>query len=327
MNNEPLVVDFRLFKGVSAIGMINAMIGYVVDNPKCFVLINQKNDELIRLLKKYEIGPRRIITKASEAEFNNKIVTFLLPFQRVPFDIFVKAMFGKACLQTFVHDLHFLSSRVLLRGKDNFIVRKIKAFLYLLTIKFSTQIFVDSQLVGRQISYILGRETRLYHLRRYFKKLDVPVSPKSKDIDFFIKLDVREYKGLWALDRVIFKNPNSCVGIEAKHALLALPALSRRNPHLRYVLLDSTTEIDLIRAYMRSKVVLCLSRHEGFGFLPYEAAYFGSTPVTLKATSFIENSKNISTLRFLDLIEVESPQFYSLTAEMQALSRRHVCVI
>ena len=320
--------DMRLFKGIAARGMINASIALLITNPNIRILINPNNDQLIDLILRHGIDEDRLIKgRIILMSFKFYSSTIILPFQRALPDVAVMAMLNFVTLETFVHDLHFLSRRALLTPNVSGLTHGFKKAWYLATIFLARTIYVDSTLVRRQIRLLFKRETIKVPIQRVFLSSDAGSSHEVKrDLDYLIKLDGREYKGHWCLDALRFGNPTAIVGVEKGFFPEVKRILLAENPNLVLKPVDVLSDADLISAYRRSVNVLCLSRHEGFGFLPYEAAFFGSNSIVLRCSSFIEVSSVFESYRIASPIHL-CGEHNVLSPEASMLASRHVFIV
>lgn len=74
-----------------------------------------------------------------------------------------------------------------------------------------------------------------------------------------------EYKGIWALKDLVFKDQKSKILINKKYENQFRALVADKNPVLQIESMDLTDDKDLAKAYMMSKVSVTLSRYEGFG--------------------------------------------------------------
>lgn len=325
---EIVYFDMRLFRGIAARGMINASIALLFNNPNIKILINPHNGELVDLILRHGIDEDRLIkVRVNMMSLKFYSSTIILPFQRALPDVAVMAMLNFVKLETFVHDLHFLSRRALLAPNASVLTHRLKIAWYLVTIFLARRIYVDSTLVQRQIRLIFKRETVKFPIQRVFLSGDADSSNDvSRDMDYLIKLDAREYKGHWCLAALRFGNTQATVGVEADFFHEVKKILLIENPNLIIEKVDVLSDADLIAAYRRSVNVLCLSRHEGFGFLPYEAAFFGSNPIVLRCSSFIEVSSIFESYGIESPIHLRS-RHNVLSPEAFKLASRHVFTV
>jgi hypothetical protein len=205
----------------------------------------------------------------------------------------------------------------------------IKRLIYILVIRYADEILVDSRLVQRQTKKLYHRNSTLICLKRIFfyddYALTAPERPRKAD--YFIPLSGRKYKGGWALDRLQFEDPFSRVLVDSLHVDEVQQLIRPKNPHVEIVHRNLFPEAALIGAYKDSKATLCLSRHEGFGFIPYEAAFFGSTPIVLNCTTYIEVSRNAFVkLPLNNTISVPSANKLTPSIASQKLAKQHVVV-
>lgn len=320
-------IDFRILSSPEARGLINAMIGYKAIDPNVFYLVNQLWQK--DLLLDNGVKGDKII----QVNFISDLKVILgckviLPIQRARVDILFLRLMRRISLAAFVHDLHFLSRRALLRkefaGRSSFV----KKYVYSFFINYVDEILVDSSLVQRQLKRVYNRPSKIVNLVRIFSLDSAKGSSgpsNARDIDFFIPLSNCDYKGLWALSKVIFKDASVRILVNSEFLHRAEAFIRKRNLFCTIIGADLSSDMQLSAAYGRSKCTLVLSRHEGFGFSPFEAAAFGSSPIVLNCSSFIEISKDcFYKLKVSDEIQVESSRQYPIRAEAAELARQHI---
>lgn len=328
MSDEIKVIDMRIFTDLRARGMINAMIGESVNNENLIYLTNNTN--AINLLIENQIKIDNIISFGDLKMFlKNRKSRYLIisPLQRFRLDILLLRVFGKVKIGTFVHDLHYLSRREDLRKEFRGYASILKKYIYNFNILIADSLFVDSILVSRQIKKIFNRDSNRVHIKRIFISEINVESNCNKKFDYYLALNSRFYKGIWALNKVRFMQQDAKILIDKKYLDIIHEDLLRNNPELKIYSQDLESDTALQNAYKYSSATLYLSRHEGFGFVPYEAAFFGSTPITLNCTTYLEISKNILTKIPLENI-ISVPKLADLNNNIcfLNLAKKHILV-
>lgn len=323
-------IDLRIFRNASALGLLNAMAGYFHVDPNVRYLVNQP--WMVVFLRRQRIPDTHIVPVHGLRDLLAlRRCTVVLPLQRARIDVIVLRLLGLITLKTFVHDFHFLSRRPLLAMEFSGRTAAIKRALYLLVIRHADGILVDSRLVQRQVRRLFHRESSLVALKRIFVRDDTAAAPAAQPpaVDYFIPLSGRRYKGSWALDRLEFENPRSRVLVDSSRAAEVRRLIARRNPHVEVIHRDLRPEAALIAAFKAARATLCLSRHEGFGFAPYEAAFFGSVPVVLNCTTYIEVAREAFVkLPLGNPITVPSAdRLHREATAMRELAERHVLLV
>ena len=292
-------IDLRIFNSNKARGMLNAMFGlYYVDMNIRYLI---DSNWMYYLLRANKIPDKNILYLNSFKSYIHLIgKNIILPFQRSCFDILIMKLLFLVSLSTFIHDLHFLSNRTLLKKEfsidknkfHKFLLQKLKFFYYIFIIYISNYLYVDSKYVKRQIISIFKMESSLVPLKRIFLRSDIisinQPNVNSRKYDYYIPLTELKYKGLWALHKLVFENTTATVVLDSKFYDLASSILLRRNKYLNLLWEDLSHDSGLIEVLSNSKSTLCLSRYEGFGFVPHEARFFGSIPIVFNCSSFIE---------------------------------------
>ncbi len=281
-------IDFRIFRDRSALGVINAMIGVGLNNKNIKFLINKKWHKEILLNNKIKAENIIKLNFFNLYMLYNQDIT--LPIQKLSLDIFFLNLLRLAKMNTFVHDLHFLSNKRILKKEFEGIKKYISKCIYIVVISFSNQIYVDSKFVQRQVKKIFNRKPVVRKIFRIFRNIDK--HEQDREYDYYFHLTALEYKGIWAIKDLKFKDGKSKILLNKKYENQFKALVIDKNPMLQIEGIDLTEDKDLARAYMVSKVSVTLSKYEGFGFMPYEAAFFGSVPVIMNNTSYIEISKN-----------------------------------
>ncbi|MDD2303654.1 MAG: hypothetical protein PHP53_03075 [Prolixibacteraceae bacterium] len=322
------IIDLRIFhNSKEALGLLNAMAGYYYFDSKIKYIVNKK--WMTDFLLDQQIPFLNIVHINSF--FDLKIIygsTVILPIQRSKIDIILLRLFRQIKLTTFVHDLHFLSKQDLLKkefvGKNIFL----KKYIYLFVIYFTDNILVNSDIVKRQLKIILKKDSVRNTLKRVFL-LDKSESDSNKKenrtIDYFLPLSTREYKGIWVLDRLIFENKNSTILVDDKYFNKVNSLLIIKNPYIKIIKRDLTKDSDLAKAYSSSKATLCLSRYEGFGYIPYEASSFGSIPFVFNCSAYIEIPDDVFLkLRIAKNVIIPTLDHLLFTDKMEVYSRKHI---
>jgi hypothetical protein len=322
-------IDMRIFKNINALGLLNAMLGYRYVNPGIIYLVNKS--WMFDFLRLHQVPDEQIVSISGLRDLINlRKLTIILPMQRPRMDIIFLYFLGCIRVKTFVHDLHFLSRRPLLAIEFADPTFFIKRLIYLLAIRFSDEIFVDSNLVRRQVMKVFNRNSTLVILIRYFLSNDVSSVRVHEDVsfDYFIPLGSLRYKGIWALDRLLFDDPFSRILVDSSKAEEVHRLVSARNPHVVIIHRDLRSETALSSAFRDARATLCLSRHEGFGFAPYEAAFFGSIPVVLNCSAYLEVPRGVFVKLPLGKI-IPVPMSSNLASNMafQVLAKRHVLLV
>ena len=319
-------VDLRIFHNASALGLLNAMAGYFYVDPNVRYLVDQP--WMGDFLRRQKIPDGHIVPICAPRDLIAlRGWTIILPLQRSRLDIIMLRLLGLITLKTFVHDFHFLSRRPLLAMEFKGRAAAIKRVIYLLVIRYADEILVDSRLVQRQVRRLFRRDSTLTRLKRIFVHDDLvsTASDRPRSVDYFIPLSGRKYKGAWALDRLQFENPFSRVLVDSSHVEEVQRLIRPKNPHVEILHRNLRPEAALIGAFKDARTTLCLSRHEGFGFVPYEAAFFGSTPVVLNCTTYIEVSRDAFVKLPLDNpINVPPADKLAPSIASQMLARQHV---
>lgn len=322
-------IDFRILSSPRARGLINAMAGYRLIDPSVLYLVNQQWQ--IELLLNSGVKREKIVEVAGIGDL--RVISgghVILPIQRARLDVLILRLLGKISLTAFVHDLHFLSRRALLRKEFRGRLDLFKKYYYSLCIKGVDEILVDSRFVQRQVRYIYNKPSKIVQLIRVFSinlPSDGEVLSHVRDFDFFIPLTDCDYKGMWALEKLFFKSKPSRILVNIIFSDKVGALIRKRNPHCDVVGVDLSSDSKLALAYSRSKCTLILSRHEGFGFSPYEAISFGSSPIVLNHSSFIEvgidcfHKKSSS-----EDISIEAPDQYPMPPGAKRLALRHIKV-
>lgn len=288
-------IDLRFFYNSKAYGILNSMIGYGIFNTDIKYIV--KGDFLISYLKDKGIDEERLV--ASNWIFHLKVIRgsiIISPIQRFSADSLILRVFGIIKLQIFVHDLHFLSKNILLKSEFSGFKSKLKSSVYLFNILHNDGVLVFSYLVQRQLKYLFNINSFKVTAKRvfYLEEFDLhAVRDISHQFDYFIPLTDLNYKGLWALDKLIFEKKDALILVNKKFLSIAKEKLLLKNAKIKVVAATIDSDLELAKAYSISKVTLCLSRFEGFGFMPYEAAFFNSIPVVLNYTSYVEIPDNI----------------------------------
>lgn len=322
------LIDLRIFyNSNNAFGLLNAMVGHFYLDSKIKYIINKK--WMIDFLLENNIPIQNIIHINSFFDlkkiFGN---TVILPIQRSKFDIILLRLLCLISLTTFVHDLHFLSKQSLLKrefvGKYFFI----KKYIYLFVIFYADKILVNSDIVKRQLKILLKKDSEKNTLKRVFllDKSEYVITTKGiRAIDYFIPLNTREYKGFWALDKIVFENQNSTLLIDEKYYVKAKNILIAKNPYIEIVKMDLSLDSYLAKAYSISKATLCLSRYEGFGYIPYEACSFGSIPFVFECSAYIEVPDDVFLkLKIAENVEIPSLNNFLFTDKMEEYSKNHI---
>jgi hypothetical protein len=320
-------IDFRILSSAKARGLINAMIGYKLIDPEVVYLVNQlwqkelllengvKRDKIVEVNR---IADLRVISGGH----------VILPIQRARIDILILRLLRRISLAAFVHDLHFLSRRSLLRKEFRGRFDLLKKYVYSFSIKYVDEILVDSRLVQRQVRRIYNRTSKIVKLMRVFSIDSTRGSnspAKVRDIDFFIPLSDCDYKGLWALSKLVLMDKSARILVNNIFLDRAEAFILKKNPCCTVIGVNLSSDTQLSEAYGRSKCTLVLSRHEGFGFSPFEAAAFGSSPIVLNCSSFIEVSKScFYKIKILDEMLIESSHQYPIRAEAVELAKQHI---
>ena len=319
-------IDLRIFRNASALGLLNAMAGYFHVDPGVHYLVDQP--WMGEFLRRQKIPDTQIVPVTGLRNlFALRRWTIILPLQRARLDMVVLRLLGLITLKTFVHDFHFLSRRPLLAMEFSGRAAAVKRAIYLMVIRHADGILVDSRLVQRQVRRLFCRDSTLVGLKRIFARDDIAPAAggQAPEVDYFIPLSGRRYKGSWALERLQFENPHSRVLVDSSHADEVRRLIGPRNPHVEVVHRDLRSEAALIDAFRDARATLCLSRHEGFGFAPYEAAFFGSIPVVLNCTTYIEVPRTAFVkLPLAVLITVPAADRLQPGPAMQVLANRHV---
>lgn len=319
-------IDLRIFRNANALGLLNAMAGYFHVDPVVRYLVDQH--WMSEFLRRQKIPDTQIVHVTGLGDLLAlRRWTIILPLQRARLDMVVLRLLGLITLKTFVHDFHFLSRRPLLAMEFSGRAAAVKRAIYLMVIRHADGILVDSRLVQRQVRRLFHRDSTLVTLKRIFVRDDIgPVAgDQPPRVDYFIPLSGRRYKGSWALDRLQFENPRSRVLVDSSHADEVRRLIGPRNPQVEIVHRDLRPEAALIGAFRDARATLCLSRHEGFGFAPYEAAFFGSIPVVLNCTTYIEVPREAFVkLPLAAPITVPAADRLLPGPAMQALANRHV---
>ena len=283
-------IDLRFFHNSKAYGILNSIIGYGIFNTDIKYIV--KGDFLISYLKDKGIDEERIVL--SHWIFQLKVIrgcTIISPIQRFSADSLLLRVFGIIKLQIFVHDLHFLSKNTLLKSEFSGFKSKLKSSLYLFNILHNDGVLVFSHLVQRQLNFFFNIKSFKVTAKRvfYLDEIDLKsVRDIPKQFDYFIPLTDLNYKGLWALDKLIFDKKDALILVNKKYLSIVKEKLVLKNVKIKVVSATIESDLELAKAYAISKVTLCLSRFEGFGFMPYEAAFFNSIPVVLNYTSYVE---------------------------------------
>ena len=323
----PLYIDMRAFRSIQAIGMINAMVGFYFSRRNTYLLIKEADFDMEKKLLEAGIPTTNLIAVSSLLNVNiKKNGVVVLPFQRISLELVLLRMASKIKVWTFVHDLHFLSRRKLLQDDRGFFPKFVRKLVYIFTIKFCDQILCDSLLVQKQVKRIFNRESKKVRLLRLFQKSIVERIVESRRFDYFIKLDAREYKGFWALPWLVFDDKSPVVAIEEQFFDRAVKVLADVNPDATFVKVNTKSDADLVRVYKSSKAVLYLSRHEGFGFVPYEAGFFGAVPIVLCCSTYIQSSPAFLTLKFGGIINVPRMRSTSYSDSCFDLCSKHIAV-
>ena len=300
------LVDLRILQDLGAKGLTNAMIGLYFQKENEISFITDNHDVKDYLIKFGVKG--NDIYKSDLASYKKLFfgeLRLVMPIQRALLRDIMLSFCGLLKFDIFIHDFHFLSKRKLLLTNENFFTKKIKKLYYFLTISVSREIYCDSTLVQRQIKKLLQRNAKMVKLVRIFKKSSIPNNlPETKPHDYLIKLDVRSYKAEWALNKLKFRDKTARVAIDKNFFYEARKIIRQKNPFLNLIPVELHTDSQLIKAFQNSKVFLCLSRHEGFGYLPHEAQYFGCKSLVLKTTAFLGDDSDFFKVHFYDEIEI-----------------------
>lgn len=321
-------IDLRIFRNDHATGLLNAMAGYFHVDPTVRYLVDQS--WMGEFLRRQKIPDTHILPIDGLHDLIAlRRWTIILPLQRARLDIVVLRLLGLITLKTFVHDFHFLSHRPLLAMEFPGLVAVVKRAVYLMVIRHADEILVDSRLVQRQVRRLFHRNSTLVCLKRIFVCNDLVsiATDRCRSVDYFIPLSGRGYKGTWALERLQFENPFSRILVDSSHVEDVERLIGAKNPHVEIVHRDLRPEAALIDAFRDARATLCLSRHEGFGFVPYEAAFFGSVPVVLNCTTYIEVPGDAFIKLPLDkTINVPPSDTLAPRIATQELAMRHVIV-
>lgn len=322
-------IDFRILSSPKARGLINAMVGYRLIDPRVLYLVNQLWQK--ELLLESGVKRDKIVEVAGIADL--RVISgghVILPIQRARLDVIILRLLRKISLAAFVHDLHFLSRRALLRKEFRGRLDLLKKFVYSLCINGVDEILVDSRFVQRQVRRIYNKPSKIVQLTRVFSinlASDGNVLSDVRDFDFFIPLTDCDYKGMWALEKIVFKSKPSRILVNIMFLDKVEALIKKRNPDCSVVGIDLSSDSKLALAYSRSKCTLTLSRHEGFGFSPYEAISFGSSPIVLNHSSFIEVSSDcFYKKRSSENILIEAPDQYPMPAGAERLALKHIKV-
>jgi len=303
------------------------MSGYFYSDPQIKYLVNK--NWMVEFLLDHNIPIKNIVFVNSFMDLK-KIFGYsvILPIQRSKLDILALRFLRRIQLKTFIHDLHFMSTNNLL--KKEFVGKKIalKRYIYLIVIHSVDQIFVNSNLVKRQVMILLKKESTLKSIKRVFvfnKNEYNEIKNVNKTIDYFIPLSDRDYKGFWVLDRIKFEKPDAKVLVDKKYFDRAEKLLRKKNPNIRLLMRDLSLDIALAKTYSSSTATLCLSRFEGFGFLPYEAGSFGSIPIVFDCSAYIEVPDEVFLkLKIGDNIGIPSVDHLSFPKGTKKYSNEHI---
>jgi len=286
-------IDLRILRSDNAAGIMNACIGLYHRNQEIMYIHNYEH---IKTLDKYKIPKsNRLEIKTWRSYTSICFTEVILPLQRPSIDVFLLSLLGVVELSSFVHDLHFLIDKPLLRKE--FQIDKLsylKKVIYLLTMKYVKHVYVDSLLVKRQLASVFNIDAERVNLLRVFDSEDYQIiESQAKKYDYFIPSSQRLYKSLWALERIYFESPNPIVVVPKGYSHKVSAGLIKNNPNIKVYEKDTTSDANLIECYRESRYTLTLSRYEGFGFTPYEAGYFNSIPIVLNCSSYIEIPGNV----------------------------------
>lgn len=281
-------IDLRILRGNKAAGIMNACIGLYYRNQQ-YVYIHSHAHK--KTLDKYKIPEsNRLQLRTWRSYASICFSEIILPLQRPSLDIFFLSVFRIVELSCFVHDLHFLINKPLLKNefvKDKF--SSLKKLIYLFTIKYVKHVYVDSLLVKRQLASLFNIKAERVNLLRVFCSEDYQtIEPQAQKYDYFIPSSQRLYKAFWALERIYFESPSPIIVVPKGYLHKVSASLIKNNPNVKVYEKDTTSDANLIECYRQSRFTLTLSRYEGFGFTPYEAGYFNSIPIVLNCSSYIE---------------------------------------
>lgn len=124
-----------------------------------------------------------------------------------------------------------------------------------------TKLCVSKWLTRKVNGVFIGNGLNLNRFKRY---------PVQKKFDVIILQNLRlDYKG----------NYNSSIE-------------RLRKDGFKVLVVDDFSETELVKAYNLSKVLLCLSEKEGFGYLPLEAMACGTAVVSTNCTEYLVDKKN-----------------------------------
>jgi glycosyltransferase involved in cell wall biosynthesis len=326
MKNIKKVIDMRVFTDLSARGMINAMIGESTNDDSINYLAHDAG--IIKLLIENQIENKRIISIENLKKLTkcpNSKYLIISPLQRFKSDILLMRIFRIIEIGTFVHDLHYLSRREALKSEFLGFTKKLKKYVYNFNIFIADILFVDSALVSRQIKKIFNRDTIRVDIKRVFISEAKEKIANSKKFDYYLSLNNRFYKGLWALNKIHFEQSDAKILIDMRFYDIIQKELFRNNPGLKIYIQDLDSDTELQNAYKNSTATIYLSRHEGFGFVPYEAAFFNSIPITLNCTTYLEISKSIlKKLPLQKIISIPKLSDIERNIEFQNLARKHI---
>jgi hypothetical protein len=323
---DSYIIDMRILKDRKSFGLLNSTVGLQNIFKGIRYLVNQEWSK--DLLINSGIDPSLIIlSKNPFIDFLYIGYQIVFPIQKPNLLFKILSFFNLITTHIIVHDLFYLSGNKLLKNEFNGIASEIKKIYYNHTIKNANYLYSFSTLVKRQLFLKFHKKCKLIDNQRIFL-INKNINNCNKKYDFFLPLSDRIYKGFWILDRIYFKDSDVVLCINSKYYEYAKSILQKNNPSIKFVSLDLKTDESLVEVYKCSKFTLCLSRFEGFGFSPFEAATFESIPVVLNISAMIELDKNLfNKLKLEQKINIEiSKLTKTITPELITLCAKHISI-
>jgi|SaaInlStandDraft_1057018.scaffolds.fasta_scaffold81561_1 hypothetical protein len=298
--NISKVVDFRVLKNQASKGLVASCIGlsFTFDHPYFLCDAEWQCSEL----KMAGVSDDRIMNFFSffKLLMSGEKLEVIAPIQRPKVDTIILKVLGYIKLSTCVHDLFYRSNQKLLKMEFQSYFFLLKRLIYDITIKNVDEIYAFSKIVERQIKIVFKRTAVKIDNK---KLLPVRTNYGDRGYDFYVILSNRKYKGFWKINDIRFPK-GSVVAINENYR-------DRINfgDDIDVVLIDDSDE-EHLASYQNSKCVVAVSRYEGFGFVPFEAGYYGAIPIILNCSAMIElPSEYFIKLRLTETV-LKAPNYY-----------------